>query len=181
MDFGDILDAYDTAQRRPVKEAAGGIQRSHKKANAPTAEEKVVKATAGDDGQNAAQINPMEFWLRRYGTVDKDAAAEQFQEQTKMENREYVREMRPEARLDLHGLTRDEAWERLEQFVEDCSKRGLQKVLIVHGKGNHTSGSDPVLGPMVRSFIEQDKRMGMSGHPDHTQGGSGATWVVLKK
>ena len=45
------------------------------------------------------------------------------------------------------------------------------------------AGSDntmPVLGQEVRLFIEQDKRLGSSGHPDRNNGGTGATWVLLK-
>jgi DNA-nicking Smr family endonuclease len=53
--------------------------------------------------------------------------------------------------------------------------------MIIHGKGIHTSGTDPVLGKLVRSFIERDKRCGASGHPKNkAEGGTGATWVILK-
>jgi DNA-nicking Smr family endonuclease len=34
---------------------------------------------------------------------------------------------------------------------------------------------------MVREFIECDKRLGASGHPDARLGGSGATWVAIKR
>ena len=122
----------------------------------------------------------MEVWLRRYGVTDKDKAAHEYEERTKMESREYLRTMKPEARIDLHGLTRDQAWERLSGFVSACVSRGMKKILIVHGKGNHSNGSDPVLGPMVRTFIEQHPHLGSSGHPDHNQGGNGATWVIIK-
>ena len=122
----------------------------------------------------------MELWLRRYGVTDKDKAAMDYEERTKMESREYLRTMRPEARLDLHGLTRDEAWSRLNSFVNDCIRRGLKKILIIHGKGNHSHGSDPVLGPMVKTYIEQNKSLGTSGHPDRSMGGTGATWVIIK-
>ena len=33
---------------------------------------------------------------------------------------------------------------------------------------------------MVKMFIEQDKRLGTSGHPDRNNGGNGATWVLIK-
>jgi DNA-nicking Smr family endonuclease len=131
--------------------------------------------------QAEERINPMDLWLRRYGTVDKDAAADEFYEQRKMESRAYIKEMRPEAHIDLHGLTRDEAWTRLDSFVGECSRRGVRKILIIHGKGNHSAGSDPVLGEMVRTFIEGDRRLGASGHPNRNQGGNGATWVLIKK
>ena len=189
--FGDILSAWDKMQSssgNPAKKQnvdENGRQISRKKANAPTPEEKEIlaqKKSAQDLMNESAQkrINPMELWLRRYGTVDKDAELDAYNEKAKMESREYLRKMRAEAKIDLHGLTRDEAWERLESFVAECLGRGLKKILIVHGKGNHSHGSDPVLGPMVRLFIEQNAHLGTSGHPDHTLGGSGATWVILK-
>lgn len=187
MDFGDILNQWNVQQSAEAKKSAqkkASQQVFHKRANARTKEEREaeVKLTAEEQMELDAQktVNPMELWLRRYGVTDKDKAADEFFERTKMENREYLRTMKPEARLDLHGLTRDEAWGRLETFVTDCISRGLKKIMIVHGKGNHSRGSDPVLGQVVRTFIEQNKHLGTSGHPDHTQGGTGATWVIIK-
>lgn len=194
MDFGDILNQWDgvqKAEKSKAKERAKVPQVSHKMANAPTPEEKAARKRAKlaaegrlyeeqmkEDAKK--QINPMELWLRRYGVTDKDKAADEYEERSKMESREYLRTMRPEARIDLHGLTREEAWARLNSFVNDCIRRGLKKILIIHGKGNHSHGSDPVLGPMVKTFIEQNKNLGSSGHPDRAMGGSGATWVIIK-
>ncbi len=128
----------------------------------------------------AEKVNPMEKWLEMYGTVDKDAEASSYKESSRMKSREFIKTMKIDARLDLHGLTRDEAWIALSGFVNDCVRKGLKKVLIVHGKGIHSGSSDPVLGTMVRTFIQQNSHMGASGHPDRTLGGSGATWVLLK-
>ncbi len=194
MDFGDILNQWDgvqKAEKSKAKERAKVPQVSHKMANAPTPEEKAARKRAklASEGRlyeeqmkedAKKQINPMELWLRRYGVTDKDKAADEYEERSKMESREYLRTMRPEARIDLHGLTREEAWARLNSFVNDCIRRGLKKILIIHGKGNHSHGSDPVLGPMVKTFIEQNKNLGSSGHPDRAMGGSGATWVIIK-
>lgn len=194
MDFGDILNQWGTIQKnekQAAREKSKVPQVSHKMANAPTAEEKAARKRAklAAEGRiyeeqmkedSKKQINPMELWLRRYGVTDKDKAADEYEERARMENREYLRTMRPEARIDLHGLTRDEAWARLTSFVNDCIRRGLKKILIIHGKGNHSHGSDPVLGQMVKTFIEQNKNLGSSGHPDRSMGGSGATWVIIK-
>ena len=185
MDFGDILNQWSEQQRGAAKKKPQA-QVSHKKANAPSPEEKAALKQGYSPEQIMEQeakkrINPMELWLRRYGTTDKDAIAEEYEEQHRMESREYLRTMPPEARIDLHGLTREEAWSRLEQFTADCKRRGYKKIMIVHGKGNHSHGSDPVLGPMVRTFIERSKDLGTSGHPDARGGGNGATWVIIKE
>ncbi len=187
MDMGDILNQWDSMQSNKIRKQkeSGKNQVSHKKANAPTAEEKARAAEkdfeAKLQAENSKKINPMELWLRRYGTIDKDKLAEEQEERSKLYDRNYLINMKPEARLDLHGLHQDEAQESLNRFISDCKARGLHKVIIIHGKGIHTSGSDPVLGELVRRFIEQDKRCGASGHPKtKAEGGSGATWVLIK-
>lgn len=184
MDMNDILNRWDKVQadeKRKQKES-GKNQISNKKANAPTPEEKAMaKNHLPDfDEENNKKINPMELWLRRYGTVDKDKMIEETEQRQKQSDRNHLREMRIEARIDLHGLRQDEAEFKLNSFVSDCQRKGIRKILIVHGKGIHTTGSDPVLGELVRKFIERDKRLGMSGHPDRNMGGNGATWVIIK-
>lgn len=187
MDMNDILNQWDKYQKNQVKKQkeSGKNQVSHKKANAPTAEEKARAAEKDFEAKlkadNAKQINPMELWLRRYGTIDKDKLAEEQESRAKLYDRNYLLNMQPEARLDLHGLHQDQARESLDRFITDCKARGLRKVLIIHGKGIHSHGSDPVLGELVRRFIEGDKRCGTSGHPKtKAEGGSGATWILLK-
>ena len=187
MDMGDILAQWDDIKKKE-KKAAREHQKtpqvSHKKANAPTAQEKEITQAKKNNSTSAdkqPQINPMEYWLNRYGTVDKDKIAEQTEERTKQQDREYVLNMRPEAYLDLHGLHQDEARMRLDSFVSDCKRRGLRKIMVIHGKGIHTHGTDPVLGEVVRRFIETDSRCGTSGHPKNkADGGTGATWIILK-
>lgn len=187
MDMNDILNQWDKVQANKIKKQkeSGKNQISHKKPNAPTPEEKAAKAERDFEAQFAAEnskkINPMEMWLRRYGTVDKDKIAEESIERTAQQDRTYLINMKPEAITDLHGLHQDEALERLEYFITDCIHRGIRKVLIIHGKGIHTTGTDPVLGELVRKFIENNKHCGMSGHPkSQSDGGKGATWVILK-
>ena len=188
MDFGDILNQWAEVQKNEkTQKKPASPQVSHKKANAPTPEEKelarqrAMNTVRGKmEADSKKQINPMELWLRRYGTVDKDSLLEESEESARMENREFLKTMRAEDKIDLHGLTRDEAWAKLEAFVNRCVRDGLKKIEIIHGKGIHSHGSDPVLGQMVRTFIEQNKHMGTSGHNDRNHGGSGVTWVLLK-
>lgn len=195
MDFGDILNQWDSQQKQhKTKSIPKEKQVSSKKANAGFIEagfatkaeadkntivqKKTVSQQMKEDSQK--KINPMELWLRRYGTVDKDKAIEQYQQNQKMQSHDYIKSMPIDAYLDLHGLTRDEAWPRLESFTADCIRRGMKKIMFIHGKGNHSASSDPVLGELVRLFIEKNKMLGTSGHPNRTQGGSGATWVMIK-
>ncbi len=185
MDFGDILSQWDSMEKEKSKPKKGP-QKSNKKANAPTKEEKLLKSMGYRleqqmEEDNNRRANPIDVWLNRHGTVDKDKIVDEAETEVKLHNREYLKKLAPEATIDLHGLKKDEAWARLEGFVADSIRRGFRKIMIVHGKGLHSNGSDPVLGPMVRQFIEQNKRLGTSGHPDRNNGGNGATWVLIKE
>ena len=187
MDMNEILEKWDDFQKKEKQKQKeiSKIQVSHKKANAPSKEEKSLLQNKNKDFQiqkeNSKKINPMELYLRRYGTIDKDKIMQEQNEHKKFQNREYLVQMKCEATIDLHGLRFQEALERLTTFVDDCHRRGLKKILIIHGKGIHTKGSDPVLGKLVKSFIETNKFCGLSGHPKtKSEGSTGATWVILK-
>lgn len=188
MDFGEILDQFEKSQTFSAKaqnHKKQSQQSSHKKANAPTAQEKELLAQKKSLEQimaeeNSRHINPMTAWLNHHGVVDKDKIADEMEKNEKLNSIEYLRNIKWGATIDLHQLTREEAWAKLDSFVTECKNRGIRKILIIHGKGIHSNGSDPVLGQMVRLFVEQDSRLGMSGHPDRNNGGNGATWVIIR-
>jgi len=85
----------------------------------------------------------------------------------------------PQAELDLHGLSGLEAEQAIEAFVLEARDRGLSKVLLIHGKGNHSPGQ-PVLERVVRSFLEKCPHTGAFGKADRARGGRGATWVRIR-
>jgi DNA-nicking Smr family endonuclease len=157
MKFGDILDQWDRQSR----------------------------VTAGPEKQSAAGqkpegADPLSRWLCKNGVYDKDAGdPEAGTGESPAARRRRLRTQRPDAVLDLHGLTRDEARLSLEEFFRAGKERGFEKLLIIHGKGNHSPG-EAVLSRMVRDFIEHCPLAGESGHGDAVSGGSGATWVLLK-
>jgi DNA-nicking Smr family endonuclease len=92
---------------------------------------------------------------------------------------ESIKDIPPQQVLDLHGLTGDEAYEAVMDFLQESAGKKLKKVLIIHGKGNHSS-DEPVLKRVVKACLEASPHAGRSGHPGRVFGGTGATWVVLK-
>ena len=91
----------------------------------------------------------------------------------------------PEAVIDLHGLNRDEAWDALSSFFNEAKNKGLEKILIIHGKGTplYASGDHEVgiLKKIVRDFIERCPFAGEHGYSSVSSGGTGSTWVLLKR
>ena len=95
------------------------------------------------------------------------------------EKRRRLRSKRPDAELDIHGQTRDEALQLMEVFFNDAREKGFEKVLLIHGKGNHLAG-ESVLKRVVMDFIEHCPFAGESGKGKTTSGGESTTWVLLK-
>ncbi len=82
--------------------------------------------------------------------------------------------------LDLHGLTGQEARSEIGRFIRSMRRRGLRKGLIIHGKGLH-SPEGSVLSPLVREYLEMSSEIGEFGRAGRRDGGSGATWFILRQ
>jgi DNA-nicking Smr family endonuclease len=153
MDFGDILDQWD----RQTGKSAGKKAAAH----------------------NAAKVTDLlDTWLRVNEVIDKDTELSAARSE-RGERRRRLRTKRPDATLDLHGQTRDEAWISMDGFFRLGRQQGFEKLLIVHGKGNHSKG-EAALKRVVREYIERCAFAGESGQAAAVEGGSGATWVLLK-
>jgi DNA-nicking Smr family endonuclease len=141
--------------------------------------------------------NILDKWERAKGIYDKDAegnlrtfgpssvgprckdAEEGDRTVSAQENRRRLKNKKPDAEIDIHGLNREEAWQTLETFFRESKAAGREKILIIHGKGNHSTG-EAVLKRMVLEFIEHCPNAGESGRGKAVTGGEGATWVLLK-
>ena len=91
--------------------------------------------------------------------------------------------MRPEARLDLHGHTLEQAHRALAGFIDRAAEDGRRCVLVITGKGTigRTRGTirsefpswlnQPRLRPRILAFAEAQPG----------DGGAGAFYVLLRK
>jgi DNA-nicking Smr family endonuclease len=82
--------------------------------------------------------------------------------------------------LDLHGMNRVQAAQRVAEFVRACAARGLRCVRIVHGKGLGSKNREPVLKGKLRAWlVPRDEVLAFCQAPA-AEGGSGALLVLLK-
>lgn len=91
----------------------------------------------------------------------------------------HPRSLKIESTLDLHGMRAQAAEISLRQFIDESYRRGWKKVLIIHGKGNH-SKDGPVLKDTVMQVVRAHPHAGRHGVPGRALGGSGALWLVIK-
>ena len=85
-----------------------------------------------------------------------------------------------QGQLDLHGLRRDEARERLGAFLRDADRHGLRCVRVIHGKGHGSPGREPVLKAKVKSWLAQKSEVIAFTQARAADGGHGALLVLLR-
>ncbi|GHV60822.1 DNA mismatch repair protein MutS [Spirochaetia bacterium] len=172
MNFGDILDQWDNETAKPQGKKAGRKEKGNS-----------GSAGKGEAPAQPANPHPLAVWLGKNDIYDKDAEEPELHGAKAVvspgEKRRRLLLRKPDAAIDLHGLTRDEAWIALDAFFDDAKRRGFLKLAIIHGKGNHSQGG-AILKHTVREFIERCPFAGESGFGDAASGGSGTTWVLLK-
>ncbi len=83
--------------------------------------------------------------------------------------------------IDLHGMTQDEAHERLKAFIERSATSGKLCVRVVHGKGLGSGLRGPVLKRSVNRWLRRwDTVLAFVSTPA-VDGGTGAVYVLLRK
>lgn len=98
--------------------------------------------------------------------------------------------LRPERKLDLHGMTLDEAHPTLIRFVLSCHAEGCRLVLVVTGKGRERPDDGPIPRPkgLLRHHVPGWLRNAplravvldvVDAHIRH--GGGGALYVYLRR
>lgn len=87
----------------------------------------------------------------------------------------------PQAEIDLHGLTTDEALYRVRHFLDNSAHHGYSPVLIITGRGNN-SAEGPVLRGAVEKMLGRDLRHAIRewGRAPARLGGEGAIVVFIK-
>ena len=88
-----------------------------------------------------------------------------------------------EGRVDLHGMSQDEAYFLLLSFLQRAHAGGARYVLVITGKGS-SSGGDGVLRRAVPGWLATPPfRLLVSSHDLAAQkhGGAGALYVRLRR
>ena len=79
-----------------------------------------------------------------------------------------------DAKVDLRGMSKDEALRVLEKFVDNALLSNASSLRILHGKG------DGILRKVVRQKLrEYGSNIGNVYHPEQESGGDGVTIVEL--
>ncbi len=89
-----------------------------------------------------------------------------------------------QAHVDLHGLTRTRAEERVRDFLLHSYRMGLRCVLVVHGRGLNSQNHIPVLKERLPVWLRRGpaRRIVLAFSTARPyDGGTGAIYVLLRR
>lgn len=142
---------------------------------------------AREEKQVPPELSDEDLFLASLGQMDsrfRDEIPLQGEEESAAPRR--MRQLRqgklsPEDRLDLHGLTRQEARDKVRFFLEDGVFHGRKTVLIITGRGKG-SAEGPVLREFIEGYLSREARAWVVewGRAPARYGGEGALVVFLK-
>jgi len=135
---------------------------------------------------NPTPVTDHELFLSALGSMDSVFRDELPQEEGPHASPRRMKQLRqgklsPEAQLDLHGATREEARQKVGYFLEDCVYQGYKTVLVITGRGKG-SVEGPVLRDDMERYLSHDASAWVVewGRAPARYGGDGALVVYLR-
>ena len=86
----------------------------------------------------------------------------------------------PQARIDLHGLNREEAHEALSSFISAALAQGKRCIRVIHGKGLGSPGGISILKRLSRAWLSRREEILAFCQANPHEGGAGAMLVLLR-
>ena len=92
-------------------------------------------------------------------------------------------QIRPECRLDLHGMSQSEAFPSLVRFVRQARKFKFRCILAITGKGNLRQGGGVLREQFPKWLNTQELRPRILGfcEAQPKDGGGGAFYILIRR
>lgn len=125
---------------------------------------------------SADEVAPLEEWETPGGHVFWQRASLRPQEVRRLKRGDFNTSWC----IDLHGMTRDEAAQALQQFVVQAQQAGVRHLLVITGKGYHSEGGISVIRTLTQQTLQRLPMVLAYTSAQPTDGGTGALYVFLR-
>lgn len=89
---------------------------------------------------------------------------------------------KPQETFDFHNrgrLTHSDMKRLADEFLEECERRELYKVLFITGKGLHSAKGMPVIKPFLRKYLQSLPYVERVYEGRRDRGGTGTLEVIF--
>lgn len=152
----------------------------------PLEQEREVIVQKSDDAEVYAQLSDLVTGGGTFDISDSDEYIEGLA--TGLDRRLLARlrhgDYAVQGHVDLHGLNREDARVKVEQFMQESRLRGHRCILIIHGRGLNSKDQIPVLKEAVRLWLTRGRiarNVLCFATARPTDGGTGAVYVLLRR
>ena len=90
-------------------------------------------------------------------------------------------QIEPKSFLDLHGTRGDRVIDRLSKHCSEAMHHGVRCLVIIHGKGQHSDSGTSIVKSETFRFLNSHPAVIAWCPALAREGGSGATYVYLRK
>ncbi len=119
---------------------------------------------------------PLEVWETPAGHVFWQRCSLRPQEVRRLKRGDFSKAWR----IDLHGMTRDEAAHALQRFVLQAHRAGARYLLVITGKGYHSEGGNSVVRKVAQQTLQHLPMVLAYTSAQPADGGTGALYIFLK-
>nr|WP_239113317.1 Smr/MutS family protein [Shimia biformata] len=176
--------AEQTARLHPERKSGVGPKPKPKPIKQPRPLASLPAFRLGEKAENAASGHDL------WGGISDQVARAPLQMDKKTFGRLKRGKLMPEGRIDLHGMTIDQAHPALTGFILRASAEGKRLVLVITGKGKSKPDDGPI--PVRRGVLKHQVPQWLSMPPmaSHVlqvaeahlkHGGTGAYYVYLRR
>ncbi len=140
-----------------------------------------IRTTHEHHAQSASQLTTLHFSDPYECTLSSDCMLSyQASSLSRQTWHDFKQGLRPiDGRLDLHGLTLEQAKQALIHFLEQHIRRQHRVLLLIHGRG--AQNARPLLKNAVNHWLPQCPQVLAFVSAKKQHGGSGAVYILLKR
>lgn len=176
-DLSNLKSEYDKKIKNVKKEQKSIITEAKEKAEDIISE---ARSTVENTIREIKETKASKESIRKYKKTFSHTTKDQQEDTTKVKHKRkfsdisYHIDMNVPLEISVRGMTKEDAWQTADKFLDKAIVANYTSVRILHGKGSW------ILRNMLHEKLEEDPRIEKIETPPHYEGGEGVTIAFLK-
>jgi DNA mismatch repair protein MutS2 len=177
-EFYELKKEYDKKMKNVKEEERKILHEAEEKAQDIVTEARsTVEKTIKEIKESKASRESIKKYKKTFPSApskEENFASKSIKHSRKQSDIKYDVDLDVPLEISVRGMTKEQAWEATDKFLDKAVLANYNSVRIVHGKGSL------VLRNMLHKKLQEDKRVRSINTAPHYEGGYGVTIAILK-